>query len=350
MSTKVRLKDLLREKDAFLTTSERIYNFYLTHTTKVLTAGLVAVLAVVGVAAGMAISSSRAERASHEYYLALDPGDPAGNLAAMTAVRERWGDGRAGRLAAFSMAGSYMDLGRFDEARALVDELASGLKGPERGMAPAIYRLQGALAEETGDLAAAASHYERAWELAIAPPKGPDGRPLDELTLQQTAVSTFRTELLSARARVYRAMGRAEDARRAYGEIEQLYPGTPRALMAGWMIGEMDSGAAEGAQATPAAPPAAADGDGIVTEDLPAPGAPAAPAAGPEGEAAPAADGAAPAEGEATPSADAEATPAADAEATPAADSDASDEAAPAAAADADAEADADASDARPAD
>ncbi|MDR1039927.1 MAG: hypothetical protein LBR80_07115 [Deltaproteobacteria bacterium] len=240
MSTKVRLKDLLREKDAFLTTSERIYNFYLTHTRKVLLGGLGLVLVALGVAAGFAIASSRTDKASSEYYLAYDSANPDKTLASMTAVREKWGDGKAGRLAAFAMVDSYIALGRFDEARELADALVADLKEPERKLAPILYNLQGSLAEQAGDLDSALSHYDRAWQAVEAPLIGPGGRVVTDPVFYQ-ASGAFRLEILNSRARVLLALGRDQEARQAYSELELRFPGTPRAYLAGYRIYEIDA-------------------------------------------------------------------------------------------------------------
>ncbi|MDR1081105.1 MAG: hypothetical protein LBQ79_09160 [Deltaproteobacteria bacterium] len=263
MSSKVRLKDLLREKDAFLTTTERIYNFYLTHTTGVILCGLAIVVLALAVAAGLAIAGSRAEKASQEYYLAYDASDPEKTLAGMEEIRRRHGDGKAGRLAAFAMADAYVKLGRYPEARELADRLASDLRPPERHLAPIIYNYQGALAEQTGDLEAALAHYEHAWMAVEAPLTGPNGRAVDDPVFFQTS-APFRMEILNARARVALALGRTEVARLAYAELENRFPGTPRAYAAGYRLDEILS--AEASVAPSVAPDAPS---GIVTEDLP---------------------------------------------------------------------------------
>ncbi|MDR2612478.1 MAG: tetratricopeptide repeat protein [Deltaproteobacteria bacterium] len=260
MSDKVRIKDLLREKDAFLSTSERLYNFYLTHTNKVLVTGLVLILAVVGVAAGVTINSARAEKASREYYLAYREGDPAATLRGMEEVRERWKSREAGRLAGFAMVEAYTSLGRYAEARTLLDELASRLRGHELDLAAIIYNFQGALAEETGDIGAALGHYGRAWEAAEAPVVGPDGRPVSDPVFSE-ATAGFRADILNSMARTAVALGREDEARQHYETLEARFPGTMRAMTAGFRIGAAGAPSAlpsaagsprEGSAATPA--------------------------------------------------------------------------------------------------
>ncbi|MDR1037145.1 MAG: hypothetical protein LBT40_11420 [Deltaproteobacteria bacterium] len=290
MSSKVRLKDLLREKDAFQTISDRLYNFYLTHTTQVIVAALAVVLVILGTVAGVAISRSRAAKASSDYYLAYVVGDPTRTLAGMEDVRRKYGDdSRAGRLAGFAMVDAYIGLERYQEARELADSLASGLRGPETDLAPIIYNLQGSLAEQTGDLEAAYGHYEAAWLAVEAPVLGPDGRPVNDPLFAQ-ASGPFRMELLNSRGRVALALGRVDSARMAYDELRNRYPGTPRAYAAAYRLDESERAAAAADDTvvlpdTPSEitsvdlPPAGASG--VTSEDLPPAGA-SAPSAGDE--------------------------------------------------------------------
>ncbi|MDR1313870.1 MAG: hypothetical protein LBQ12_09275 [Deltaproteobacteria bacterium] len=267
MSSKVRLKDLLREKDAFQSTTDRIYNFYLSHTNAVLLGGLAVILVALGVAAAVAITNSRSQKASEAYFLAYDPASPEKTLAAMAEVRGKQGNSKAGRLAGYAMVDAYIGLDRYQEARELADSLAAALPEPERSLAPIVYNLQGALAEQTGDLAAALGHYERAWQAVEAPVKGPDGRPVVDPLFYQ-ASSPFRMEILNARARVTLALGRADEARLAYQEMENRFPGTPRAYAAAYKIYQIDaSAAAASAGASEAAGTAPDPGDARPSPD-----------------------------------------------------------------------------------
>ncbi|MDR2460923.1 MAG: tetratricopeptide repeat protein, partial [Deltaproteobacteria bacterium] len=234
MSNKVPLKQILREQDAFFTTSERIYSFFLTYKKKILLSALVIVVIVLAIVLFISHRNSTRQKASEAYYEAIVENDPQATLANMEAVRQEWENTPAARLAAFSMVESYVALGRYEEGRDLLAELLRDLKEPEESLRPLINSYLGALYEETGDMPNALSSYKASYDWLVANSPG---------TTEQSGAPDFsvifRTNLLSAMARVNLAMGNFEAARTNYVEMGLILPDTLTTTLAEFKLGTM---------------------------------------------------------------------------------------------------------------
>ncbi|MDR2946347.1 MAG: hypothetical protein LBV79_06350, partial [Candidatus Adiutrix sp.] len=127
------IHDLLTEKDAFLTTSEKIQEYCLRHTKGLIVTVAVFALAVVGVALYLNYEK-KAEQAAglaYENSLAALESSEAEGLAALEKVRADFAGRKASRLAAFRLMSLYADQGETDKALPLAEELLSTIQAAE---------------------------------------------------------------------------------------------------------------------------------------------------------------------------------------------------------------------------
>jgi tetratricopeptide (TPR) repeat protein len=255
MSQKVSIKKLLKEQDAFFSTTDRILNFCRAHQGAIKIAiGLLAMVVVATLVVN-SVGRSRRLKSSDAYYQALAEQDPAKALAGMGAVRSEWEGTPAARAAGYAMVNAYRDLGRYEEARALLQELYSTLPKGEESLRLLLSNYLGGLSEELGDHQAALGYYLAASDLAQLSKAPPN------------LSSSFRAELLASLARVYMAMGRTGEAKEAFLQLATVAPGSLESFLAEFRLKEIEglapkaeAGAADPAAADPkAAGPAAAD-------------------------------------------------------------------------------------------
>jgi predicted negative regulator of RcsB-dependent stress response len=262
MAKKVSIKKLVKEQDAFFSITDRIYNFYLDNSKRILIAAALVVVIVVAVIVFLSVGDSRRKEASLAYFSAIDQYDPGRTLAAMEKVREEWSGTPSDRAAAYMMVDSYVKLERFQEGRDLLTELYKTLPQGEESLRVLIANYLGGLSEELGDNEAALAYYLESNRLAaqsVAPPQ---------------VTEPFRRTLLSSVARTYLALGQLEDAKTTLNQLSAGFPDTVEGLMAELRLREL----AKAAPATPATPAAAGDAP---ADD----GAPAADGDQPEGDA-----------------------------------------------------------------
>ncbi|MDR2349289.1 MAG: tetratricopeptide repeat protein [Deltaproteobacteria bacterium] len=258
MSKKVPLKKLLRENDAFLTNTEKIYNFFLTYQKQVLLTALAVAVAIILAIVFVAVRNNNRLKASEAYHDAYVADDPARTLANMEEVRKEWKGHKADRLAAFSMVEAYVKLGRYGEAKTLLAELTAKPAKEEESLAALLHAYLGSISEEAGDPEEALKSYVAA-KIAVENMTNPSGaRGLTE------ASGPFYANLLNSIARVNASLGRTEDAKKAYAELKETFPDTGPAAVADFLSKELDSPLRETVSPdSPASDPA----ESLVTEE-----------------------------------------------------------------------------------
>jgi tetratricopeptide (TPR) repeat protein len=241
MSKKVPIKQILRENDAFLTYSERVYNFYLTHKRKVLSIALAIVAVLLLIIVFVNVRSSNREKAISSYYSAFDNTDPSKTLANMEQVRKDWKGYPADRLAAFAMVDSYVRLNRFTEAKELLSTLTQSLTKGEENLNILIYSYLGSISEESEDLKTALENYIRAKSLLDTLTKTSKTGTIQGTDILEDASGPFLANLLNSIARVNLALGRTDEAKSHYAELMEKFPDTVPAQVAGFQLNELDN-------------------------------------------------------------------------------------------------------------
>ncbi|MDR1164533.1 MAG: tetratricopeptide repeat protein [Deltaproteobacteria bacterium] len=240
MGKKVSIDTLVKQKDAFFTTSERVFNFYSTHAKGVWAVAIAVVVVIAGLLVWRNVADSRRLEAGRAYFEATVQGDPAQTYQNMEAVREEWG-GKAGRLASYGMLNALVAEEKYPEAKALLKEILGSLSPAEMELQGLLRNLLASLEEETGELEAAYENYLAAKTLSDLEQSSPSSAP-------------YRVAVLSSLARVALALGRVEDARKHYNLLRAEFPQTIKAFEASFRLAELPPDP----QAPPAASPAAA--------------------------------------------------------------------------------------------
>jgi tetratricopeptide (TPR) repeat protein len=204
------IRDILKEKDVFLTTSEKIYEFTLRHT-RALACGLGAVVLVV--VAGFAYvrgqeAAEAASLAAYERALAL-----ASPVAALEKVRADYPGRQAARLAALALLRLHAEAGAPEQALPLAESLLKSLKPAEISLKPVLLDNIGGLYEAVRDYPRAAQSYQALLDW----PSLPD---------------SFKSNTLLALGRAQDAAGQPQEAARAYEDLLQSFPGSYPALLA----------------------------------------------------------------------------------------------------------------------
>ncbi|MDR2405028.1 MAG: tetratricopeptide repeat protein [Deltaproteobacteria bacterium] len=260
MAKQVSIKKLVKEQDAFFSTTDKIYNFYQDHTKQILIAAICVVVVIVAIISILSYRESQSNKSSEAYFSAKEAYNPQKTLENMEKVRADWKGTPADRAAAYAMVQSYVELQKYNEARELLRNLYSTLPKGEESLKLLINNYLGSLSEELGDNEAAMGYYQEASKLA-------------EQTKAPLQVSVpFRAELLNSLARVYTALGRTDDARNTFVLLSGSFPGTLEGYMSTLKLKEISKAqgpAASSSQgptapaesATPTESPAAAPSD-----------------------------------------------------------------------------------------
>lgn len=158
------INDLLKEKDAFLTTSERFYEYFLRHTKGFITAGIIVAVVIVGGALYSNFENSAQLKATEAYEQAIAlVDDAAANAQAVAALEKVRADhaGRKGaRMAGFALVKLYTGNNETDKALALAENLLQTITPDEISLKPLLLNTIGGLSENKGDWAKAAASYE----------------------------------------------------------------------------------------------------------------------------------------------------------------------------------------------
>ena len=204
------IRDLLKEKDAFFTTSERIFEFALRHTRPLIFGAAAAVLAVLGVVAYVHSQRKAEEAALAAYEEALTMAAPAAALEKLLAEHP---GRKAGRLAALALIRLHSEAGAPEKALPLAENLLQTLKPAEMSLRPLLLENLGGLYEVVRDYPRAAQSYQ-----ALL-----DWPPLAD---------SYKPTLLLALGRVQGAAGQPETAALTYENLMRSFPDSYPALLA----------------------------------------------------------------------------------------------------------------------
>ncbi|MDR1921588.1 MAG: tetratricopeptide repeat protein [Candidatus Adiutrix sp.] len=158
------IKDLLKEKDVFLTTSERFYEYFLRHTRTLAVIGSAAALIVIGLALFYNYRQSAENKAAAAYEEALELMTAAGDLKAASARMEQVRRERAGlkaaRMASFTLIGLYSFEKDYEKAIAISEEMLRTLTPAEMSLKPLMLHNLAGLYETAKNYDRAAAAYE----------------------------------------------------------------------------------------------------------------------------------------------------------------------------------------------
>ena len=219
MAKKVSINKLLRTDDAFLSTSEKIFLYCKSHTRAIVVAAIV--VAVLGLA-GFIIKSvhdSKVTNSLAAFHRANIVPDLDARAEALRAVRTDYPGTKAARQAAYGLLDNYLATADVEEALPLLDELIKTADASEESLKPLMMATQAGLLEQVGQLDLALESYKSAVSLVD---KG-QVTPIEE---------PFLAELLSSIGRVNLALGRTDDARKAYEDVILRTPSTYRSYTA----------------------------------------------------------------------------------------------------------------------
>ncbi|MDR2444113.1 MAG: tetratricopeptide repeat protein [Deltaproteobacteria bacterium] len=241
MAKKIPIRSLVRSNDAFLTTSEKIYNYYVANTKKIwLIVGILVAAFLVAVSIKHYFEA-RQQKALDAYHQAAAQPDPEQATLDLVKVSEDFAGTPAGRQAAFTLATNYIAQSRVDEAIALLEELSKTIEPAEESLRPLMLSSLGSLYEEKGQAEKALAIYRQALSSV-------------KLSLLTPAVQNYQAELLSAIGRVSLSQGQVDEAKQAYEELLLLAPDGYRAFAAKIKLSELASDS--DSEATDLAPPA----------------------------------------------------------------------------------------------
>jgi tetratricopeptide (TPR) repeat protein len=204
------IRDLLKEKDAFLTTTEKVYEFALRHTRALVLGAAAAALAALVVFAYVRSQRAAEEAAGAAYEEALASASPE---AALEEIRADYPGRRAGRLAALALVRLHTEAGAPEKALPLVENLLQTLKPAEISLKPLLLDNLGGLYETVRDYPRAAQSYQALLDC----PSLPDN---------------YKSNILLALGRVRDAAGQPEAAKMAYEDLLQSFPDSYPALLA----------------------------------------------------------------------------------------------------------------------
>jgi tetratricopeptide (TPR) repeat protein len=201
------IRDLLKEKDAFLTTSEKVYEFTLRHTRALAIGAAAVVLAVIAGFAYVRSQAAAEEAATAAYEEAL----AAASIEALEQIRHS--GRRAGRLAALALIRLHTEAGAPEKALPLAENMLQTLKPAEISLKPLLLDNLGGLYETVRDYPKAAQSYEAILDLPSLP-------------------AIYKSNILLAMGRVQNAAGQSKAAIKAYEDLLQSFPGSYPALLA----------------------------------------------------------------------------------------------------------------------
>ncbi len=217
------IKDLLAEKDAFLTTSERIYEYFLRHTRAFIIAAAAVALLAAAWAAYSRYEESAELTASAAYEDALEAmsQSPEKATVALETVRTDFKGRKAARLAAYTLVSLYSAQNENAKALALAEELMRALPLSEAAMKPVLLSDLAGLYEAEKKYDEAAATYESILELGVAQPQ-------------------LRRDGLMALGRVNTARGRTIDAANNYQAVINEFPNDMKAYMANSFLASIE--------------------------------------------------------------------------------------------------------------
>ncbi|MDR1043596.1 MAG: tetratricopeptide repeat protein [Candidatus Adiutrix sp.] len=218
------IHDLLREKDAFLTTFEKIYEYSLRHTKGLLVWAALVALVIIGAALYRHYQQSEEEKAVAAYEEALEAGGeearPGALIAALEEVRRQYAGRKAARLAEYDLLSLYSLEGDLDQAVPLGESLLQTLKPAEISLKPLLLNTLGGLYESKKDFVLAA----RSYEALLAIPRLEDD---------------FKPDVLLSLGRAYGSAGQKDEAVKPYETLINQYPQSYQAYRANIKLAEL---------------------------------------------------------------------------------------------------------------
>jgi predicted negative regulator of RcsB-dependent stress response len=212
MAKQVKIKKLLKTEDAFLSTSERVYNFFLTHTNQFIfgALGLIVILAVILVI--IQNRSSNLEKAAFASQEAMSVVDPEASIAALSSVIEKYPGAPSSRAATLALAAAQGKAKNFAQAAETLEGFVKTLKPGEDSLKALVLVSLGQYYEELGQLDKASANYRSAQALA------------NEFANVSQAADSLKTELYVAIGRVQAAAGQIGDSASTYQSFRLAYP------------------------------------------------------------------------------------------------------------------------------
>jgi predicted negative regulator of RcsB-dependent stress response len=209
------IKDLLAEKDAFLTTSDRVYEYFLRHTKGFIILGVALAALVIAWAAYNKYEAGAELTATAAYEAALDAMEisPAEAATKLEAVRTDFKGRNAARMAAYALVSIYSAQNENALALAVAEELMRTMPAGEAPLKPALLADLAGLYEAEKKNEDAAATYKNILDLGIAQPN-------------------LRRDCLMALGRVNTALGKTEEAVANYQTVITEFPGDLKAYMA----------------------------------------------------------------------------------------------------------------------
>jgi tetratricopeptide (TPR) repeat protein len=230
MTKKVHIKTLLRTNDAFLTTSDKIYGYFVTNKKKIIIWALTIVVIFLVVMAYFIVRNNRIQNALEAFNKAVILENIDESITALSEVREKFSSTPAARQAGYALVDIYIGQKKLPEALALLNELYQTLTMAEESLRPLINNQLGALYEDVSDL----ENSLRCYKTALAQ---------SELRGDAAYIAAgFRSGILNSIGRVSVEMGLIEDAKKTYNEIILLYPNSYLALTGRYKLAQLEAG------------------------------------------------------------------------------------------------------------
>lgn len=221
---KKNIRDLLREKDAFLTTSEKFYEYFLRHTKAFIAIGIALLLIIIGSAFYVSHQNSAEAKASEAYEDAIALVESTGGvnaaIEALENMRSVHQGRKAARLAGFSLISLYEDAGEIDKALSASQGMLQTFQPAEISLKPMLLSSIGGLSEVKGDFQLASSSYGAILLL-------PDLSP------------ALKMESLMGLARSQAAAGNTDEALKAYESVVKEFPQSLNAFIANLKVAEI---------------------------------------------------------------------------------------------------------------
>ena len=221
---KKNIKDLLAEKDAFLTTSEKIQEYFFRHTK----GAIICLAAVALIIIGAAIYSNHKEKTEEKAAMAHENAlqmleasqDVKSVIEALQKVRSEYSGYKAARMAGYSLVALYNSEESYDQALAIMEELLRTLPQTEISLKPILLNNIGELYEVKKNYDLAAKSYEA-------------------ILTNKEVVPGFRQSVLLALGRVNSAAGKKDEAIKWYETIIKEYPSGLATYMANTKLAEL---------------------------------------------------------------------------------------------------------------
>ncbi|MDR0549491.1 MAG: outer membrane protein assembly factor BamD [Deltaproteobacteria bacterium] len=212
MAKQVKIKKLLRTDDAFFSTSEKAYNFFLTHTRGFIYGACGLLLLFVVILVVVKIHDRNLEKAALATQEALTVTEPNGAVAALTAVIDQYPGSPSARVAALALVGAQVEAQNYAQAAATLEEFISSLKPGEESLKILTLVSLGQLYEDLNDLEKAGRNYR----LAQAELQG--------VGSSIVPVESLKTEVAMSVARVQEAAGQIAESIQTYETLKLTYP------------------------------------------------------------------------------------------------------------------------------